>query len=136
MLFLQVESGSELGVELQEAMKKGELVSNETVLSILREAMVRALPTAKGFLIDGYPREKQQGIDFENNVGPLTIAVYFEASDQILIERLLERGLTSGRADDNIKTIKQRLQTFKTHNDAILAQWGDKIKRVNKTTTL
>ncbi|CAH1181018.1 unnamed protein product [Phyllotreta striolata] len=131
LLRAEVESGSDRGRELQDIMTKGELVPNETVLNLLRDAMIKALPDAKGFLIDGYPREKQQGIDFEQSIGPMTIAIYFEASDQVLIERLLERGQTSGRADDNIKTIKQRLATFKANNDAILQHFAEKIQKVN-----
>lgn len=42
-------------------MERGELVPMDIVLDLLKEAMTKALPTSKGFLIDGYPREKDQG---------------------------------------------------------------------------
>ena len=48
----------------------GRLVAQETVLALLRSAMVKAVKAgSKGFLIDGYPREVDQGIAFENQVG-------------------------------------------------------------------
>ena len=41
----------------------------ETVLTLLKEAMLANAATSKGFLIDGYPRELDQGVRFENEVG-------------------------------------------------------------------
>lgn len=58
-------SGSENGKKLKATMEKGELVSNETVLGLLKAAMEKAASSTKGFLIDGYPREKEQGEMFE-----------------------------------------------------------------------
>lgn len=65
MTFLKVASGSAKGQELKSVMDKGELVSNEAVLGLLKQAMDKVAATAKGFLIDGYPREKAQGAAFE-----------------------------------------------------------------------
>lgn len=52
---------------------QGELVPNNVVLDLLKEAMEK-VTRAKGFLIDGYPREKQQGIAFENAIAPVTVS--------------------------------------------------------------
>lgn len=64
----EVASGSARGKELTAIMEKGALVPLETVLQLLKEAMTAKAATSKGFLIDGYPRELDQGIRFENEV--------------------------------------------------------------------
>ncbi|KAL4553830.1 adenylate kinase isoenzyme 1-like, partial [Arapaima gigas] len=46
-------------------MQRGELVPLETVLDMIKEAMIAKADTSKGFLIDGYPREVRQGEEFE-----------------------------------------------------------------------
>jgi adenylate kinase len=69
LLRAEVASGSELGKQLEEVMKAGQLVSLETVLDLIKEAMVKAFAAgSKGFLIDGYPRDINQGVKFESEV--------------------------------------------------------------------
>ena len=67
LLRAEVESGSERGKILNEMMKKGLLVPNKVVLNMIKEAMV-ANQDATGFLIDGYPRQVDQGKEFESEV--------------------------------------------------------------------
>ncbi len=64
----EVASGSDKGKELNEMMKNGVLVPRAVVLDLIKQAMLKNLSTAKGFLIDGYPREVEQGVDFEEQV--------------------------------------------------------------------
>lgn len=52
-------------------MQKGILVPNELVLDMLKEAMLARVATSKGFLIDGYPRQIDQGIAFETEVNKI-----------------------------------------------------------------
>ena len=53
---------------LNEMMEKGELVSNQIVLDMIKDAMLAKIETSNGFLIDGYPRQVDQGIEFEKQV--------------------------------------------------------------------
>lgn len=64
----EVKSGSERGRQLNEMMQKGELVGNDVVLDMIRDAMLKHVDTSHGFLIDGYPRQIDQGIAFEKDV--------------------------------------------------------------------
>lgn len=130
---LQVASGSPRGQELNAIMERGALVPLDIVLELIKEAMINSLSVAKGFLIDGYPREKEQGIRFEEVVAPVHTILFFEAKQDTLVSRLLHRAKTSGRADDNEETIKKRLQTFITHTDQILEHYVDKMKKVCQT---
>jgi adenylate kinase len=64
----EVKSGSERGKQLNELMQKGLLVSNQTVLGMIKDNMLKNISTSKGFLIDGYPRQIDQGLEFERQV--------------------------------------------------------------------
>merc|ERR1712080_451347 len=102
-------SGSERGKSLTAIMESGQLVPLATVLDLLAGAMIKRLGGSKGFLIDGYPREVAQGEEFEKAIAPCKHILYFEVSDDCMTGRLLKRAEASGRADDNVETIKKRL---------------------------
>ena len=57
----------------------------------MAEAMLSKLDGSKGYLIDGYPREVQQGKEFEAEILPCTQILYFDVSDATMTERLLNR---------------------------------------------
>lgn len=132
LLRAEVASGSEKGRALEAIMREGRLVPNEEVLCLLEKAIRSKMSCSKGFLIDGYPREKDQGIAFESRIGPADLILYFECTDETMIKRIMGRAAASAekRADDNEETIKTRLATFRANTNAILAQY------VNKTLTI
>lgn len=120
-------------------MDKGELVPLQIVLYLLKEEIERQFSETEeipGFLIDGYPRQKEQAVLFEKQISPATAIIYFQATDQILTERMLGRGKTSGRSDDNPATIKKRLETFKHYNEGILKLFKSKVTVVNAERTI
>merc|ERR1712241_1079941 len=84
LLRAEVASGSEKGKALQETMTKGELVSLDTVLDLMK-TNIEANSDAKGFLIDGYPRTVDQGIEFEKKVGECCAVVYLEADNETMV---------------------------------------------------
>merc|ERR1711993_135086 len=122
----EVASGSERGKTLNAMMEKGDLVPLFVVLDLLAEAMLSKLSGSKGFLIDGYPREVSQGEEFEKEICPCSKILYFEVSDETMTERLLNRGKTSGRVDDNVETIKKRLDTFHKHSKPVIEAYSEK----------
>jgi len=128
-----VASGSDKGRKLQEIMSTGGLVSNDEVLSLLNDAIVRSKGSSKGFLIDGYPREKNQGVEFETRVAPADLALYFDCSEDTMVQRILARAAASSvkREDDNEKTIRARLQTFRQNTNAILELYDAKTLTVS-----
>ena len=79
---------------------------------------------SNGYLIDGYPREVAQGKMFEDIIGVCKGVLYFEVSDDEMTKRLLNRGLTSGRVDDNEETIKARLETFHAATKPVTKYYG------------
>jgi adenylate kinase len=130
----EVASGSAKGKELNEIMSKGMLVPRDVVLDLIKEAMLKNLNTAKGFLIDGYPREVEQGIDFEHKIAPCSLILYYDCSDATMTKRLLERGISSGRVDDNEETIKKRLETFHQHSEPVMKHYSTKVAHIDANT--
>jgi adenylate kinase len=126
LLRAEVQSGSDRGKQLTEIMEKGELVPLFVVLDLLAEAMLSKLAGSKGFLIDGYPREVTQGVEFEKEILPCTRILYFDVSDAAMTERLINRGKSSGRVDDNVETIKKRLDTFHQHSKPVIDSYKEK----------
>ncbi len=80
----------------------------------------------KKFLIDGYPRNQDNINGWKEVFGDsyiLVTSIIFEADEEdALIKRLLERGKTSGRSDDNIETIKKRFATNKKESEPIIPE--------------
>ncbi|KAL7307360.1 hypothetical protein TKK_0000548 [Trichogramma kaykai] len=132
----EVASGSPRGAELQELMSKGLFVPTDVVLSLIKERIDKAKaedPCCKGVLIDGYPRELEQGIQFEKDVCPVDLIVFFDVRNETLISRLLGRAAAAAvkRADDNEETIKKRIEIFNEKNGKIVDHYTDKCLRIN-----
>ncbi|KAJ3096339.1 hypothetical protein HDU97_006012 [Phlyctochytrium planicorne] len=131
LLRAEVASGSERAKELDALMKEGKIVPMEVTISLLREAMEKE-PSASGFLIDGFPRQLDQAKAFEATIAPCRFVLFFECPEDILEKRLLKRGETSGRADDNITTIKKRFKTFVDTSMPVVEYF----RRVGKCVTI
>jgi len=133
LLRAEVASGSEKGKALDQAMKAGELVTTETVLELMKNAMEKERSTSKGYLIDGYPRKVEQGELFEKIVAPCAACIFFDVSAEEMKKRLMKRGETSGRADDNEETISKRLVTFDNETKPVLSYYEGKgkLNRIN-----
>ncbi|OUC48526.1 adenylate kinase isoenzyme 5 family protein [Trichinella nativa] len=112
-------------------MASGELVALEIVLDLVKEAMLEAIKKgSRGFLIDGYPRDVRQGEIFEAEIMPCELVIFFDVSDETMIQRLLGRGQTSGRVDDNRETITKRLDTFHKQTQPVIDYYKAKNKLV------
>ncbi len=98
-----IKNETDLGKLAKTFMDKGNLVPDEVTTKMLIDAIENTKNTA-GFLFDGYPRTLPQSLVldeyFASKNDEITATVSLEADDEILIKRLLERGKTSGRPDD------------------------------------
>ncbi|OAQ97559.1 hypothetical protein LLEC1_07432 [Akanthomyces lecanii] len=108
--------GSQFGDLIRDYIKNGLIVPMEVTVKLLENAMTEAL-AKKGskegrFLIDGFPRKLDQAYKFEDTVCPAKLVLFFDCPEKVMEERLLERGKTSGRADDNAESIRKRFRTF------------------------
>ena len=113
----EVSSGSDLGLQASEIMNKGELVSDELVLSIVEGRLDNI---KKGWLLDGFPRNVSQANALKNLLEkinhPLEAVISIQIADDVLIKRLLERG----REDDNEEVIVNRLKVYREKTSPII----------------
>ncbi|XP_063375825.1 adenylate kinase isoenzyme 1-like [Cydia fagiglandana] len=138
LLRAEVKTGSDIGKSIAGYIKRGELVPNEVVLQLLKEAIEKNKANSKGFLIDGYPREKSQGEEFEKAIGPASAIIYFEATPETLRKRILHRAANAKerRFDDTEEAIQIRLKTFMENNSRVLAQYPHMFKTINAERTI
>lgn len=111
-----IKNDTDLGQLAKTFMDKGDLVPDEVTIKML-ESEVDKNPEAKGFLFDGFPRTiaQAEALDafLSSKQQEITATIALEADDEILVKRLLERGKTSGRADDqDEEKIRNRYQEY------------------------
>jgi len=113
----EVSSGSDLGLQASEIMNKGELVSDELVLSIVEGRLDNI---KKGWLLDGFPRNVSQANALKNLLEkinhPLEAVISIQIADDVLIKRLLARG----REDDNEEVIVNRLKVYREKTSPLI----------------
>lgn len=98
-----IKNGTELGNLAKSYMDQGDLVPDEVTINMLRDE-VEQNPEANGFIFDGFPRTTAQAEALDNLLESkgmkIDATLALEADDEVLLQRLLERGKTSGRSDD------------------------------------
>jgi len=110
----QDREGSEFGDMIKSYIKEGQIVPMEVTIQLLENAMTHAIERdgKRKFLVDGFPRKMDQAIAFEEKVVPSKFTLFFDLPEEDMRKRLLKRGETSGRSDDNDESIKKRFKTF------------------------
>lgn len=134
----QEREGSEFGNMIKEHIRNGTIVPMEVTVQLLENAMMDVNKGKGRFLVDGtfeyslvtiyarfmansrsqlsfylgFPRKMDQALKFEEAVCPSKFTLFFDCPEEVMQERLLNRGKTSGRADDNVESIKKRFKTF------------------------
>lgn len=98
-----IKNGTELGKLAQSYIDKGDLVPDEVTIKMLQEEVEQA-SEAPGFIFDGFPRTTAQAEALDHFLEmrdmKINATIALEAEDEVLLERLLERGKVSGRSDD------------------------------------
>ncbi|MBT8375939.1 MAG: adenylate kinase [Bacteroidia bacterium] len=111
-----IKNETALGMLAKSFMDKGELVPDKVTIDMLNNE-VEKNATAKGFIFDGFPRTNDQAkaLDdlMESKDSQINAMIALEVEDDILVKRLLERGKTSGRADDADESIiRNRIKEY------------------------
>jgi len=109
---------SKNGQLIDQYIKEGKIVPVEITVSLLLRAMMSS--SRGNFLIDGFPRNDNNYEGWQNVVGDKANVfgcLFFDCPEAVMEQRLLDRGKTSARADDNIESIKKRFRTYK--NDTL-----------------
>ena len=115
VLRAEIKSGSALGQEIDEIISKGNLVPDEKMIALI-ENFIASLPAdSKGVIFDGFPRTVEQAealTELLKKYKMEAVMLDMIVDEQEVITRLINRGKTSGRADDNEETIKKRLEVY------------------------
>lgn len=111
-----IKNATELGKLAQSYIDKGDLVPDTVTINMLEDE-VEKNQDSKGFIFDGFPRTDAQAkaLDkFLNKKGmPITVTIALESTDDELVDRLLKRGETSGRTDDqDEEKIRNRFEEY------------------------
>jgi adenylate kinase len=115
LLRSEVAAQTELGKQAKEIMDKGELVSDKIVIGMIRNKLEES-QGGSGFIFDGFPRTVEQArelrkalTDYDERV---SVMISLEVPREELVKRLLKRGKDTGRSDDNLETINNRIDVY------------------------
>lgn len=124
-----IKNQTELGNLAKSFMDKGKLVPDEITIDML-SAEVDKNPNANGFIFDGFPRTEAQaealGHLMDDKDSGIDAMIALEVDDEVLVERLLNRGKTSGRTDDaDENIIRNRIKVY-YNETAVLKEYYQK----------
>ncbi|KZT58938.1 UMP-CMP kinase [Calocera cornea HHB12733] len=138
--------GSQYGSMIREYIREGQIVPMEVTIKLLENAMRAALESPQAeeagkwkgaweggrgrFLIDGFPRKMDQAIKFDEDVCKSGFVLFLSTTEAVLLHRLLERGKTSGREDDNPESISKRFRTFEETSMPVVEYYRERMKVV------
>ena len=136
LLRKEIAAKTPLGMEAKSFMDNGILVPDEVVIGMISSAL-EANPTAPGFLFDGFPRTEAQAIALDKllllHKTEINAVLALEVSEEELVQRLLNRGLTSGRADDiNELIIRERIIEYNKKTMSV----ADHYRKMDKVTLI
>lgn len=128
LLRAEIKAETKLGIAAKELMDRGDLVPDHIVIGMIRNK-IEAHLDAKGFIFDGFPRTLAQAEALDEMLGaksePIVAMLALEVPEQELVKRLLGRGTTSGRADDQDEAIiRNRIREYETKTAPLKAYYS------------
>ena len=115
VLRAEIKNGTELGKTAKDYIEKGQLVPDELIVDMLAKVLDSKV-NSKGVIFDGFPRTIPQAKALKEMLNKrgtdVSVMLNLQVEEEELINRLLERGKVSGRSDDNLETIKSRLDVY------------------------
>lgn len=112
----QIAKGTELGKTADKFISNGQLIPDELMVNILSDLLDSNPATHDGVIFDGFPRTIPQAVALNEMLAKrgaqVNAVVGLEVADDELIDRLIKRGVESGRSDDNLETIQKRLAVY------------------------
>jgi len=123
-----------LGIKAKSYIEKGELVPDEVTMGMLRNKLEANLD-AKGIIFDGVPRTIAQAEILDSMLSEhgeqVDILIALQVEDEEIVKRILNRGKTSGRADDNDESIiRNRIEVYKNETTPVFEYYESKGKAV------
>jgi adenylate kinase len=141
LLRSEIAAGTALGKQAQDYMQKGALVPDSVVIGMIEsklKAQAQAKGLFKGIIFDGFPRTlaQAQALDqlLQAHGQEISCLLLLEVEEGELIKRILERGKTSGRIDDqNEDLVKRRVQVYRNETEIVATHYEKqgKLERIN-----
>jgi adenylate kinase len=125
--------GTDLGRRASEYMDRGELVPDELIVAMMRDAIAKLDGTP--ILLDGFPRTVAQADALADALASrgrqLTDVVLVDVPDDVVVERI--SGRQQGRADDRPETVRERLRVYHSETEPLVAYYGERglLRRVD-----
>lgn len=118
----QIAKQTELGKVAESYISNGKLIPDELMIDIL-DKVLESMKDSKGVIFDGFPRTINQAEALDKLLAKrgssLDIVIGLEVDEDELIKRLINRGKTSGRSDDNLETIQKRLDVYHSQTNPL-----------------
>lgn len=130
----EMSNNTDLGKEAKRFMDNGELVPDSVTIAMLAKK-VEANPDVQGIIFDGFPRTKAQAAALDELLAErgeeVTRLIMLEVPDEEIVQRLLERGKVSGRADDQSEhTIQRRIRVYRDNTSPVYHYYDEQDKAV------
>ena len=135
MMRAEAARGSELGQLVTPLLSEGKLVPDEILLPIVMEALSSMLPLR--VVLDGFPRNPNQAkvldATLESLKTEVSQVISLEVPENVVLERIVARGVSSGRSDDTIETARARQQVYQSETQPLVEyyQAQGKLTRVD-----
>ncbi|XP_034711191.1 UMP-CMP kinase isoform X2 [Vitis riparia] len=135
LLRREISCNSEHGSMILDSIREGKIVPSEVTVKLIEKEMESSKNNK--FLIDGFPRTEENRIAFERVIGAEpNFVLFFHCPEEEMVKRLLSRN--EGRVDDNIDTIKKRLEVFTALHLPVIKYYSEKGKlyKINAVGTV
>jgi adenylate kinase len=123
ILRAEMDAGTELGLRVKDVYDRGDLVSDDLMIELIRTRLDQA-DTESGFVLDGFPRTTVQAEALDTMFGEIgrTFSVVFalQIPDEVAYERLRRRAEIEGRQDDTDEAIRRRLENYHRETEPLI----------------
>lgn len=124
----EITSGTEVGLQAKDCVEKGQLVPDDLINKIVEKAI---LEDHEGIIFDGYPRSivQEETLDqllSKHREAPIRAFIYLDVRKELLLERVLERGKISGRADDTAEVFEDRYRAYLAETEPLVESYRKK----------
>ena len=124
----EIAAGTEVGLQAKDCVEKGQLVPDDLINKIVEKAI---LEDHEGIIFDGYPRSivQEETLDqllSKHREAPIRAFIYLDVRKELLLERVLERGKISGRADDTAEVFEDRYQAYLAETEPLVESYRKK----------
>ena len=123
ILRAEMQAGTELGLRVKDVYDRGDLVSDDLMIQLIRTRLAQS-DTEAGFILDGFPRTTVQAEALDemfNDIGrSFSVVFALQIPDEVALERVLRRAELEGRADDTDDGIRRRLENYHRETEPLI----------------